>query len=103
MSSSGVSVDSTVVSSRAAASTAGASSAALYVGYTYPLAAYLKFPPWGIRYHRCPLDGTTDAAAEVEAAAALASSDIEKKFRSNSDKRGEGEGEGTYFSFFPFS
>ena len=77
--------------------------AALRVGYTYPLVAYLNFCPGWIRYPHCPLGGTKEAASEAEDADALASSDIENNFRSNSEKRGEGEVEGTRFSFFPFS
>ena len=43
------------------------------------------------------------ATAEARSAATLASSAIEKKFRSHYEERGEGEGEGKNFSFFPFS
>ena len=79
-----VDVDGAVVSSSAVASTAAAASAALRVGYMYPPAAYLNFcPGGGIRYPRCPLDGTAEAATVTEAAAASASSDLEKKFRSH--------------------
>ena len=70
-------------------SNVAAASAALRDRYMYPLAAYLNFFPGGIQYPCCTLDGITEAAAEVEAAAALVSSDIEKMFRSHSDKRGE--------------
>ena len=59
--------------------------------------------PGGVRYPRCPIDGTAEAESEAEAAAASASSDLEKKFRSHSDEIGEGEGEGRRFSLFPFS
>ena len=44
--------------------------------------------PGGIRYPHCPLDGTTEAAVEAEAAATLDSSDLEKNFKSNSNERG---------------
>ena len=77
--------------------------AALRVGYTYPLAAYLIFFPGGIQYLRCPIDSTAEAAAEAEAAAALASSDLDNNSRYHSDKRGEGEVKGSRFSFFSFS
>ena len=63
----------------------------------------MNFCPGGIQYPRFPLDGTAEVAAEAEAAATSASSDLEKKFRPHSDKIVEGEGEGTHFSFFPFS
>ena len=81
----GVDVDSTVVSSPASPSTAAAAltaSAALRVGYMYPLAAYLKFFLGGIQYPPCPLDST------AEAAATSASSGLEKKSRSHTDERG---------------
>ena len=66
-------------------------SADLHVRYTYPIAAYLKFCPGGIRYPHCLLNSTVEAASEAEAADASASSDLEKIFRSHSDERGEGE------------
>ena len=90
----GVDDDGTVVSYPVEASTTSAASAALVtlcVGYTYPLAAYLNFCLGGVGYPRCPLDGTVEAEEEAEAAAALVSSYLEKKFRLNSEKRGEGE------------
>ena len=63
--------------------------AVLRVRYTYPLAAYLNFFPGGIRFPRCLFDGTTEAEAEAEAVVALASSDLEKKYRSHSYEGGE--------------
>ena len=95
----GVDGDSAVVSSPLAVYTAAEALVALRVGYMCTLAVYLNFSPGGIQYPHCPLDGTSEAAAEAEAAAASASSDLEKKFRSHSDERGEGEGEGRRFSF----
>ena len=59
--------------------------------------------PGGDTISRCPLDGNAEAAEEAEAAAASASSDLEKKFRSHSDERGEEDVEGARFSFFPIS
>ena len=111
MLSSGVSVDinidGAVVSYPTATFTAEVALAALRLQYTYHLALYHNFDLGGIRYSQFPLYGTAESAAEEEAAAALASSDIEKKFRSHSNERdnGEGEGdrEGTRFYFLPFS
>ena len=102
---SNVCVDSkdTIVSYPVTASTAATASMDLCVEYTYPLAAYTTFVLGGILFTRCPIEDTADAAAEEEAAAALASSDIENKFRLHSDKRCEAEGEDKRFSFFPFS
>ena len=98
-----VEVDGAVISSPTAAYTADAALAALCVGYMYLLAAYLELYLGGIQYPSCPLNNTTEAAAEAEAAASLASSDLVKKFRCNSGERGEVEGEGTPFYFLPLS
>ena len=49
----------------------------------------MNFCPGGIQYNFFPLDSTTEAAADAEAASTFASSDIERKFRSHYDKRGE--------------
>ena len=99
----GIGVAGAFVSSPMAASTAAAALAYLRVAYTYTEAAYMNYSQGEIQYSCCTLDGTTESAAEAEAAAALTSSDLEKKFRSNYEKTGKGEGEDTHFSFFPLS
>ena len=81
----GVDVDGTVVSSPILDYTADAASAALRVGYTYPLAAYLYFCLGRIQYPFYNINSTAEAAEEAEVVASLASSDIGKKFRCNSD------------------
>ena len=95
-----------IVSSPAAAYIVAAALTALHNRYIYPLEAYLNFCLGGIGYPCCPIDSTAEAASEAEAVteaeATLASSDIEKKFRSHSNKRGEGEEEVTRFSLLTF-
>ena len=82
-----------------------AASAALSIGYTYPLAAYLNFCLGGIQYPCCPLDGTAEAAVEAEDADAAASAyyNLDNKLRLHTYEICEVEGEGTHFSFFPLS
>ena len=92
-------VDSAVLSYPMAMLPAALASTTLCLGYMYHLVAYKNFPPGGIQYPQCPLYGTTEAAAEAEAAAALASSDIETKFSLHSDKNRWGRGKGDTLLF----
>ena len=82
-------VDSTVISFPAEACKALKALGYLCVGYMYPLATYLHFCPGGILYPCCPIDNTMEVVAEAEATIALASSYLEKKFRSHYYKSGE--------------
>ena len=84
-----VNSDGAAVSSPTAASTLAAASASLRVGYTYPLVAYLNSFLGGIRYPCCFLGVTAESMLEAEAAAASASSDLEKKFSLHSNEIGK--------------